>query len=109
MPQDKQQRQMTQELKVEVPAEVHRGVYSNFSMIAHTPNEFVLDFGSSLPGKEGITVVARVIVSPQHAKALIESLKQNVGKYEEQFGTIPPMPGKRPPGMGFRHTTEAEA
>ena len=106
---DKPSRQTTQQVHVEVPSEIHKGVYSNFSMIAHTPNEFVLDFASSLPGKEGVTVVARVILSPQHAKALIESLKQNVGKYEEQFGKIAPMPGTRPPGMGFRHTTEAEA
>ncbi len=34
-------------------------------------------------------VVSRVITSPQHAKALLRSLAENVARYEETFGPIP--------------------
>jgi len=38
---------------------------------------------------------AIISMSPQHAKALVKALADNVRKYEEQFGTIPdiPVPG----------------
>jgi len=37
--------------------------------------------------------VARIAISPQHAKALAVILAANVREYEAQFGTIPVQPG----------------
>ena len=41
-------------------------------------------------------VVARIMVSPQHAKALAGVLATNVKKYEEMFGQIPGAPSVEP-------------
>jgi flagellar protein FlaG len=43
-----------------------------------------------------IRAVAKVAMSPQHAKALANVLAENVSKYEEMFGPLPSAPGGRP-------------
>lgn len=37
-------------------------------------------------------VVSRIVMSPQHAKATLKVLRENVEKYEAQFGEIPDLP-----------------
>lgn len=66
--------------------QVGRGVYSNVAAVQHTPNEFVLDFLMQL--RTEAQLVSRVVVSPQHAKALEKALKANLAKYEAHFGKI---------------------
>lgn len=34
-------------------------------------------------------MVSRIVTSPQHAKALLRSLAENIACYEEAFGPIP--------------------
>lgn len=82
-----------QEIKLEVDKEVARGRYANVAIIAHTQGEFILDFGLAYPGQAPL-IGSRVITSPQHAKALLRSLEDNVSKYEARFGAIgePPRP-----------------
>jgi hypothetical protein len=47
--------------------------------------------GKPAVGKQS---VARVVMSPQHTKAFLSVLRQNVGAYEERFGPIPDFIGK---------------
>jgi len=74
---------------------VAMGQYSNFVSIAHNFNEVLFDFGRSLPGRNDIPVVSRLIMTPFHAKQLLRALQHNIGLYEEKFGpiTAPPADG----------------
>lgn len=75
-------------LDIQIDKDVALGRYTNLALISHTKNEFILDFALLQP-QGGAMVVSRVITSPQHAKALLRSLAENVARYEETFGPIP--------------------
>ncbi|GAB4268093.1 MAG: hypothetical protein Kow0080_10720 [Candidatus Promineifilaceae bacterium] len=66
-------------------------VYSNAALFSFTPAEMVLDFAQLLPrpprGQAG-KVVARIILSPVHAKMLERALTRHIANYERQFGEI---------------------
>ena len=68
------------------------GIYSNLVFIAHSPSEVILDFARAMPGLQKPRIFARIIMTPQHAKSLLQALEQNLGNYEKTFGTIT-MPG----------------
>lgn len=87
---------MKKEIKLEVDKETALGRYANVAIIAHTKDEFILDFALAYPGQPP-TVNSRVITSPQHAKALMRSLQDNVRKFEARHGAIPE-PAKRTGG-----------
>jgi hypothetical protein len=74
------------EFKIVGQPDVIRGVYSNIALIQHTQNEFILDFLLRLAGEAQL--VSRIILSPQHAMALLNALGINVNKYEDNFGKI---------------------
>lgn len=78
---------MKRELKLEVDKDTARGRYANVAIIAHTKDEFIMDFALAYPGQAPV-VNARVVTSPQHAKALLRSLADNINRYEARFGTI---------------------
>lgn len=82
-----------QQLPVELPDEVAEGTYSNLIFITHSQSEFVLDFARVLPGGRKGKIYSRVVMTPQHAKALRELLDRNVEMYEEAHGSIR-MPGR---------------
>ncbi len=73
-------------LHTKINDDVLKGVYSNSMQVAHTKEEFVIDFMNMFP-PHGI-VNARVITSPGHLKRIIRALSENLAKYESQFGTI---------------------
>ena len=75
--------------------EVAQGVYSNLAVISHSSSEFILDFISMMPGVSKGTVKSRVIMTPEHTKRLMYALKDNVAKFESQFGEIK-MPQEAP-------------
>ena len=82
------------------------GIYSNLVFIAHGPSEVILDFARALPGLAKPRVFARIIMTPQHAKSLLQALDTNLGNYEKSFGaiTVPGDPNAvRPKGehLGF--------
>lgn len=79
-----QQNQLTLELKPEVA----RGMYSNLAIITHSHSEFILDFATNLPGFPKAEIGSRVIMTPEHAKRLMNALFDNISKYEAQFGLI---------------------
>ena len=65
-------------------------VYSNLAMIGHLKEEFIFDFIRVYPGTPKAKVRSRVIMAPVHAKRLLLALKENIDKYEANFGHIDP-------------------
>ena len=74
------------EVKVAFPESLRGGVYSNNMVIAHTREEFILDFMMIAP-PIGV-VAARVITSPGHMKRMLSALKMNLEKYEAKYGRL---------------------
>ena len=81
-------------IPIKVTDDVVGGVYSNHLVIAHTREEFFLDFFSMLP--EAGKLSSRVITSPGHIKRIARALAENISKYESRFGTI--TEAAEPPG-----------
>ena len=77
-----------QSLSIELNEDVAEGVYSNLVMIAHSPEEFILDFIRVMPGVPKARVKSRVVVTPAHAKRLLAALADNIQRYEAQHGAI---------------------
>ena len=79
---------MTQQNQIQIKAtdETLRGMYSNATQVLHTKEEFVLDFLNVFPPTG--TLNARVIVSPGHLKRMIQTLQENLKKYEDSFGVV---------------------
>ena len=48
--------------------------YSNLAIISHSRSEFVLDFANSLPGMPKPQVGDRIVMTPEHAKRLMNAL-----------------------------------
>lgn len=83
---NEQPAQQGQQMQVKVSDEMLKGTYANMAQIAHTPEEFVLDFMNLFPPAGVVT--ARVIISPQHMKRIVAALQDNIKRYEAQFGEI---------------------
>lgn len=88
------------QMNISISPEVATGKYSNLAIIGHTQTEFVLDFAAALPGQQGANVVSRVIMTPDHAKRLLAALRDNLQKYEENFGQIGMANGGVPMSFG---------
>jgi hypothetical protein len=76
------------EINIELSEEVAEGTYSNLAIITHSNAEFIIDFIRVMPQMPKAKVKSRVLLTPQHAKRLLLALKDNVAKYETQFGAI---------------------
>ncbi len=94
-----------QQLNVELPQEVGEGTYANLALITHSPSEFIIDFARMMPGLPKARVQARMIMTPQNAKALYRTLEMNIRRYEEVHGEIK-LPGGGGKEIGF-HTPES--
>lgn len=77
-----------QMLQLDMDAQTALGKYANFSVVAHTHGEFVIDFAGYLPGIQKPRVVSRIILNPKSAKGLANALMDNVQRYEDQHGEI---------------------
>ena len=101
----------SQQINVELGEKEAEGIYSNLALISHSTAEFVIDFTRLVPGVPKTKVYARIIMTPQHAKSLLNALKDNISKYEKQFGEIKvvsdPSKGVRPP-IGFQQHPQQE-
>jgi hypothetical protein len=80
------------DLKIEIKIDesIAVGRFSNFTNISHSADEFVMDFvfiHPSPPPGFG-KMVSRILMTPAHAKRLLETLKKNLGEYESRFGDI---------------------
>ena len=76
------------EINIQLSEDVAEGTYTNLVMIAHSPEEFILDFIRMVPGVKKARVKSRVIITPQHAKRLLKALEDNVERYEQAHGEI---------------------
>lgn len=95
-----------QGLEIQLDEQVAQGNYCNIALIAHSTSEFILDFATMLPGLGKARVKSRVILTPEHAKRLLMSLEENVGRYEKSFGKIT-IPSKQPIIEPFGHKGNA--
>ena len=82
------QQQPRQPINIQIGEKEAEGIYSNLALISHSPSEFILDFARVLPGTPKSRVYARIVMTPHHAKLLLKALKQNIEKFEKQFGDI---------------------
>jgi hypothetical protein len=76
------------QINIELPEEIAEGIYSNFAIIAHSNQEFIVDFVRLMPGVPKAKVKARIVLTPQHAKRLMKALADNIKRFEQQFGVI---------------------
>jgi hypothetical protein len=77
-----------QQINIELGEKEAEGIYSNLAIITHSPAEFVIDFTRVLPGVPKARVHARIVMTPQHTKMLLNALKDNIDKFENKFGEI---------------------
>jgi hypothetical protein len=77
-----------EQLNLEMDEDTAEGTYANLVMIAHSPEEFILDFIRMVPGVQKARVKSRIIVTPQHAVRLMNALAENVERYEQAHGPI---------------------
>lgn len=88
------------ELKIELTPEVAAGHYANFAVIAHSANEFFIDFVSVAPNMPQAKVQSRIIMTPENAKNVLYALRDNIAKYEATFGEIKHKVPKNQSGNG---------
>ncbi len=75
-----------QQVTISTSDEMSRGRFSNTMFVAHSPEEFVIDWMNNFPN--GMHLVSRVIVTPGHMKRIVAALSENMSRYEEKFGPV---------------------
>lgn len=95
-----------QQINIELGEKEGEGIYSNLAIITHSPAEFVIDFTRVLPGVPKARVHARIIMTPQHSKMLLNALKDNIDKFEKKFGEIRIAGEAGVPVLGFQPPTK---
>jgi len=95
--------QKQKKLNIKLDEKVGEGIYSNFCMITNSPSEFILDFGRIVPGLPSAKIYSRIMTTPQHAKQFLNTLLQNIEKFEEKHGeiTLPGQPDVK--DIGFKN------
>jgi len=89
------------DLQVQADEQTLQGKYSTMAQVTHTAEEFWIDFYAVLPNPQIARLLARIIVSPAHAKRLGQAILENVAKYESKFGAIED--ARTPvPNIGFK-------
>ena len=78
--------QARQQIQVTTGDEVSRGHFSNNLLIAHSAEEFILDWILNSPS--GMHLVSRIIVTPGHLKRIVSLLAENLRRYETEFGAV---------------------
>jgi Protein of unknown function (DUF3467) len=82
------EQQPQQTLRISIDEQTAQGHYVNFAHIIHSPSEFVIDLGRIMPGQADVKVYSRVVMTPLHAKQLLEALAANISIFEQKFGEI---------------------
>src|SRR5438046_2616536 len=73
-----------------VPERVARGATATAFMPFFGPNEFVIDFLQFI--SRPANLVARVVMAPAVAEQFLGVLRENLSRYQAQFGAPPAMP-----------------
>jgi len=91
-------------INIELPADLE-ATYANAAYIAHSPSEIIVDFLRVMPNVPRSKVYARIVMTPLHAKLLLNALADNLSKFEAQFGEIKlPSGGEELAQQFFRQT-----
>ena len=64
------------------------GRYANYFKVGYNAVEFLVDFGQFYPEGKEARLHTRIITNPIYAKALFETLRESIDRYEQTFGTI---------------------
>ncbi len=91
----------SQQINIELGEKEAEGIYSNLAIISHSPAEFIIDFTRIFPGVPKAKVHSRIIMTPQHAKLFLSAMKENIQRYENQYGEIV-VQNDPNGGMGFQ-------
>ncbi len=75
------------QLQIEVSNDL-TATYTNFAIINHSYNEIVIDFAHIIPNVPVTRVRTRVVLTPYHARLLLDALATNLANYEKHFGEI---------------------
>ena len=65
------------------------GRYANYFNIGHNAFEFLIDCSQFYPGNKKVQLHTRIITSPMCAKALLQTLRESIERYEQTFGVLP--------------------
>lgn len=76
------------QINIELGEKEAEGIYANLAMMTHSPTEMIIDFARVMPRAPKARVLARIIMTPMHAKLLHQALADNLKKFEKQFGEI---------------------
>jgi len=77
-----------QQINIELGEKEAEGTYSNLAIISHSPAEFIIDFTRIFPGIPKAKVHSRIIMTPQHTKLFLNAMKENIQRFENQYGEI---------------------
>jgi len=77
-----------QKIQIELDEKTSQGEYANFSIVTHSPSEFVIDFARMLPGMPKAKVKSRIVMMPAQTKTLMLILQDNIKKFEGKYGEI---------------------
>ncbi len=89
--------QKKNQINIELKEDVAQGTYSNLAVITHSAAEFIIDFVRIMPGIPKADVKSRIILTPEHAKRLVNALSENIAKYESVHGPIKKVEGSGGP------------
>ncbi len=84
----KEEKKPQNQITIDLSEEMAEGTYANLAIIAHSHAEFVVDFVRTMPNVPKAKVKSRIILTPAHAKRLLNALNDNIKKYEAQHGKI---------------------
>ena len=92
------------QLNIKIDEKVGEGTYANFFMITNSPSEFIMDCGRILPALPDARIYTRVVMTPMHAKQLLQLLEKNINTFESQFGEIKVHGQGENKSVGFKTT-----
>ena len=95
-------KQAQKQLNIKLDEKIGEGTYANFFMITNSPSEFIMDCGRILPGLPDARIYTRVVMTPMHAKQLLQLLQKNVDNFEKQFGEIKMQGQQENKPVGFK-------
>ena len=97
-----------QPINIELGEKEAEGIYANLAMLIHSPTEIIIDFARVMPRMPKAKVLARIIMTPMHAKFLHKALADNIDKFEKKFGEIKMhgSPDQAAKTIGFQSSSE---